>query len=660
MSRLFAAFHCARGAAPVHAPAWMPHQRPHHHHRGRASAATSSAVATLSSLSRPSVLVCVLLLQLLLHPQGVGAVLVQYTSVPNAFNASSTAVRAIFPTSQLFATSLKPERVTPLVTTEYVVCRVAAGAFPVGVSSLSRDWCTSYGTGILVNQTVAWSTLSAPGVQLRDRPGNTTRGLAWDCLTYACDAEDFVAASTVNGINATITQVAVGGLGVAAECCGSSNSTFVLYTLRGLIVQAATLPVANVNTEAAALYSAYVDSLSKTSSSLYNTSTSTAEATSAVAHAPDSVRAVRPTATSTSASMSKAMDYCLVRLLPPYVYANNTRTADGGDSGLVFAVDASICGVDLSDRIDAQHATLAMRGYTAVLTTVHGVEGLTFPKELIVGIASWVAARLGTASGESVAGESLLRKKGLCSWGYNASLAVGYRDGTYLDCLVNHSAVSYLPPLVLSVRGESIVSTADTMNSCSIAIELTRCLRAGGYTLRFFSSGSIVEQLALHKRSMPRFREPVIAIGVQELVGATVAVTRAATIAKWMTSGFNVGAGLPLLYLGVPRGTAVAADAAASGVSCVADAVCEAQQTFYPSMNLCATEACTNVLLYAFDEDTFTCSPRSSIVGVFSAMCLALLVAEGVVLHLQRRVEQAKEDHMRLVLQVQRRNVDTQ
>ncbi|TPP47765.1 hypothetical protein CGC21_1735 [Leishmania donovani] len=555
----------------------------------------------------PSLFVTLLALALLSTVR-VSAFSDPFEQVPNAFQTTDTAVRAVYEAAQLTRSNPAWGSQRLLRSDSYVLCVAnggggsggAANSSSTAVDLIARAWCTESGKGILVKQSVFWSMLASPGLQLSDSSMVSSRALSWDCLTYSCDMENTIVAHATVNASSSSTDVtytsplpAVGGLGVSTPCCGSTNSTFVLYMTRGLLVQ------------------------------------------------------------------SKEMDFCLVRQLAPSFYARSARS-DRGDGGAVFAVNASICGADISDRINEQDATLVMRGYTAVLTAAEGVEALSFPKELIVGIASWIASTRHNASCNDDAKQSLLRTKGCCKWGWNASQATAYRTGEYLECLFDTSMLAHLPPLVLSLRNESIVSTAETNSTCSIALQLNSCVSPDGNALRFYSTGSLVDELNRHRHSLKNFHEPAIVVGVQQLRGATVAVTRSARVAKWFIGTSNAGYNLALLYLAVPRGTAVAADVSAAGALCVAKTVCSTKQTFYASLNRCAYVPCTRVLFYSFHADTFTCTPRTACVSIVAALCFSLLVAESVVLHLRRRTELAKEEHMRLLLQVQRRNIEAQ
>ncbi|TPP53123.1 hypothetical protein CGC20_30095 [Leishmania donovani] len=568
----------------------------------------------------PSLFVTLLALALLSTVR-VSAFSDPFEQVPNAFQTTDTAVRAVYEAAQLTRSNPAWGSQRLLRSDSYVLCVAnggggsggAANSSSTAVDLIARAWCTESGKGILVKQSVFWSMLASPGLQLSDSSMVSSRALSWDCLTYSCDMENTIVAHATVNASSSSTDVtytsplpAVGGLGVSTPCCGSTNSTFVLYMTRGLLVQSATLP--------------------------------------------DLVA---------GPSRSKEMDFCLVRQLAPSFYARSARS-DRGDGGAVFAVNASICGADISDRINEQDATLVMRGYTAVLTAAEGVEALSFPKELIVGIASWIASTRHNASCSDDAKQSLLRTKGCCKWGWNASQATAYRTGEYLECLFDTSMLAHLPPLVLSLRNESIVSTAETNSTCSIALQLNSCVSPDGNALRFYSTGSLVDELNRHRHSLKNFHEPAIVVGVQQLRGATVAVTRSARVAKWFIGTSNAGYNLALLYLAVPRGTAVAADVSAAGALCVAKTVCSTKQTFYASLNRCAYVPCTRVLFYSFHADTFTCTPRTACVSIVAALCFSLLVAESVVLHLRRRTELAKEEHMRLLLQVQRRNIEAQ
>ncbi|KAK7196546.1 hypothetical protein NESM_000592600 [Novymonas esmeraldas] len=587
---------------------------------------------------------------------GANAVVDVLASVPNAFQSTGTSVRAVYDAAQLTSANFTSESMQPFHSSAYVLCNSTAvdgsgGGGSSETQTIARAWCSARSHGVRVNQSVWWRTLAPPGLQPRtsSAPGSVGED-AWNCITFGCDGEYAIAAS------ASVATDAVGGLGVSGPCCGSTNATFVLYMTRGIVVQAATLPVAALNVEAAALFRAFTSMESRPAPSGSSSSRSSSSSTVA-GHASSPPPA---SGAALTASSTLPMDYCLVRQLPPYLYADSTRST-AGDGGILFAVNASICGADLSDRIDVRQATLLMNGYTVVLATADGVEGLSFPRELIVSIASWLASSHDSAAaGSGGVVQSVLRTKNICTWGSSASQATAYRTGEYLDCVVDPTTIASLPPLVLTVRNESIVSTADTNNTCAIALQLSSCLQRDGNTLRFHSTGSLAAEREQHQHSMTSFREPVIVVGVQQLRGATVAVTRHALIARWAANAVDAGFGLPLVYLAVPRGTAVAAAAHAAGAACASRAVCGARQSWYPSLNGCVSVSCTHVFLYYFDPDTLSCTPRSSIVSVFAGMCAALVVAEGVVLHLRRRAERVKEDHMRLVLQVQRRHTQVQ
>ncbi|CAC9471358.1 conserved hypothetical protein [Leishmania infantum JPCM5] len=624
-----------------------------------------------NSRCAPSLFVTLLALALLSAVR-VSAFSDPFEQVPNAFQTTGTAVRAVYEAAQLTRSNPAWGSQRPLRSDSYVLCVAnggggsggAANSSSTAVDLIARAWCTESGKGILVKQSVFWSMLASPGLQLSDSSMVSSRALSWDCLTYSCDMENTIVAHATVNASSSSTDVtytsplpAVGGLGVSTPCCGSTNSTFVLYMTRGLLVQSATLPVTALNNEAAALYSAFIDAESARDP-LGERSNKNSSGGGGGSGA-DRAEAVTAKDLVAGPSRSKEMDFCLVRQLAPSFYARSARS-DRGDGGAVFAVNASICGADISDRINEQDATLVMRGYTAVLTAAEGVEALSFPKELIVGIASWIASTRHNASCNDDAKQSLLRTKGCCKWGWNASQATAYRTGEYLECLFDTSMLAHLPPLVLSLRNESIVSTAETNSTCSIALQLNSCVSPDGNALRFYSTGSLVDELNRHRHSLKNFHEPAIVVGVQQLRGATVAVTRSARVAKWFIGTSNAGYNLALLYLAVPRGTAVAADVSAAGALCVAKTVCSTKQTFYASLNRCAYVPCTRVLFYSFHADTFTCTPRTACVSIVAALCFSLLVAESVVLHLRRRTELAKEEHMRLLLQVQRRNIEAQ
>ncbi|CAG9571385.1 conserved hypothetical protein [Leishmania major strain Friedlin] len=632
----------------------------------------------------PSLLVTFLALALL-SALRVSAVSDPFEQVPNAFHTTNTAVRAVYEAAQLTSANSALASQRPLRSDSYVLCVAnsgggsggAANSSSTAVDLIAQAWCTGSGKGILVKQSVFWSMLASPGLQLSDLSLVSSRALSWDCLTYSCDMENTIVAHATANASSSSADVtyaspfpAVGGLGVSTPCCGSTNSTFVLYMTRGLLVQSATLPVTALNNEAAALYSAFIDAENARDPLGERSNNSSDGGGGSGAHrsaqpasaAPAASQADRAEAVATkdlvaAPSRSKEMDFCLVRQLPPSFYARSARSGLG-DGGAVFAVSASICGADISDRINEQDATLVMRGYTAVLTAAEGVQALSFPKELIVGIASWIASTQHNASCTDDAKQSLLRTKGCCKWGWNASQATAYRTGEYLECLFDTSVLAHLPPLVLSVRNESIVSTAETNSTCSIALQLSSCVSPDGNALRFYSTGSLVDELNRHRYSLKDFYEPAIVVGVQHLRGATVAVTRSARVAKWSTGASDAGHNLALLYLAVPRGAAVAADVSAAGALCVAKTVCSTRQTFYPSLNRCAYVPCTRVLFYSFHADTFACTPRTAYVSIFATFGIALLVAEAIVLHLRRRTELAKEEHMQLLLQVQRRNIE--
>jgi hypothetical protein len=569
-----------------------------------------------------------------------------FPRIPNAFaaaNAGGAAVRAIYEATQLTSTDAASGALTPLQSSGYVLCQnseAAAGSTDANTAALVASWCTSGLGGRLISQSVNWSTIAAPGLQLLDQSTNSYRGRAWDCLTYACDTEN-----TIDWTTTDTAPAALGGLSVGTPCCGSTNSTFVLYNTRGLVVQADMLPVTALNQEALLLAEAYA----------------AAQAAPAAATSSSS---------SFSVNLTSSMDYCLLRQLMPSAYGTNvdgvsSTTNPVGDGGLVLPVDVAICGEDVSDRIDTRHASLAMTGYTLVLSTADGLDQLSFPKELIESIAAWVARAAGTAAGTHSAANSLIRTKGLCTWRHSAGYVTAYRTGDYYDCTLPDSALlQHLPPLLLSVRNESIVDTAETNSSCSIALGLAPCVvttAAGAKRLRFFSTGSLMAELKRRGAGMVALRDPPIVVGVQQLRGATVAVTRTAYVAKWSSAGFNLAMGLPLLYLAVPRGTAVADHfSAVSWYACVQPQTCKTRQLFYPSLNRCATKECVDIFIYHFNPDTFECTVQVSLVSLFAAMCFALLVAEATVLYLRRSTDQAKEAHMRLVLAVQRRDANAQ
>ncbi|KAG5482665.1 hypothetical protein CUR178_06702 [Leishmania enriettii] len=606
-----------------------------------------------------------------------------FASVPNAFRSTGTVVRAVYEAKQLTSACFTPGDWKPLLSSSYILCEANGGSVSgnaaintsTALDPIVQAWCPSHSKGILVNQSVHWSTLAPPGLQLRDSSLASSRARSWDCLTYSCDMENTIMAhaavsmprSSIDAAYAALPP-AVGGLGASTPCCGSTNSTFVLYMTRGLLAQSAALPVTAMNNEAAALYRAYVDEESTHNALIEGSDKSSGRgalrssksaSTAPVASTAPRAEAVAASDFAAAPSRSREMDFCLVRQLSPSFYPGGTHSGLG-DGGVVFATNASICSVDVSDRIRKEDATLIMRGYTAILTTAEGVEGLSFPKELIVAIASWIASPQNRSLGHYHSGQSLLREKGRCVWASNASYATAYRTGEYLECLFDPSALARLPPLVLSVRDESIVSTAETNNTCSIALQLSSCVSPGGKTLRFFSTGSIIDEIERHMHSMKSFREPAIVVGVQQLRGATVAATRHAKVVKWSTELSDAGHNQPLLYLAVPRGTAVAADVSALGALCVDSAVCSRHETFYRPLNLCAHVPCTRVLLYFFNADTFACSPHTAFVSSLAAICLTLVIAEGVVLYLRRKTESAKEEHMQLVLQVQRRSTEAQ
>lgn len=567
----------------------------------------------------------------------------RFPTIMNAFanTASGAAVRAVYEASQLTtstSTGTVPAVPTPLQSAHYMLCQsdIALSSTDANIAALAKTWCSRYSLGgRLIAQTVNWSTRAAPGLQLLDQSASSYRARAWDCLTYACDTEN-----TIVSASAATAPAALGGLGVSAPCCGTTNSTFVLYNTRGLVVQANMLPVRTLNREALQLAQAYA----------------TAQASSSASSS----------ASAAELNLTVAMNYCLLRQLSPSFYGNSLegtaqRGSGVGDGGIVVPVDVAICGEDLSDRIDTRHASLAITGYTAVLTTADGVDELAFPKELIEGVASWIARGADTATGSYDAANSLSRRRGLCAWYYNASYASAYRTGDYYDCSYAHtSLLAHLPPLLLTVRNESIVDTEDTNSSCSFAIDLTACAVRSEQVLRFFSTGSMMQELRLRQGAMISYRDPPIVVGMQHLRGATVAVTRAAYIAKWRNSGYNLATGLPLLYIATPRGSAVvthpATTSSSSWYACVQPQSCKKRQIFYPSLNRCASKECVGVFLYRFDPDTFTCSVRVSVVSLFAAMGFTLLVAEATVLYLRRLTEQAKEEHMRLVHAVQRRD----
>ncbi|CAJ1020531.1 hypothetical protein Q4I32_002298 [Leishmania shawi] len=618
----------------------------------------------LSLLAAFAVLAC------LCSPR-VSAISDAFEKVPNAFSSTGTAVRAVYEAMQLTSDNFTLGSWEPLRSSAYVLCDAngdsfsdaAARSASPAVDFIAQAWCTSYGMGILVNQSVHWSTMAPPGLQLGNSSMLSSRALLWDCLTYSCDMENLIVAHSAG----QAPSPAVGGLGVSTPCCGSTNSTFVLYMTRGLLVQSAALPVAALNREAEALYSSVIDE-ENTRNSLNECRDTGSSRSGAGNRALRSSKSCLTAAAASRASLaeaattpsrSKEMDFCLVRQLPPSLFAGTARS-DHGDGGVVFSVNASICGADITDRINEQDATLIMRGYTAVLTTAEGVEELSFPKELIVSMASWIASPQNNSSSCYDGEQSLLRKKGCCTWGLNASQTTAYRTGEYLECPFDPSALAHLPPLVLSVRDESIVSTDETSNACRIALHLSSCMTPDGKALRFYSTGSLVSMLERHKHTMGDYREPPIVVGMQQLRGATVAVTRRARISKWSSGASDAGYNLPLLYLAVPRGTAVAADVNTLGALCVTSAACGTHQTFYPSLNRCAYVPCTRVFLYSFDADTFTCTPRRTFVGIFATLCFTLLATEGLVLYLRRKTEWAKEVHMRLVRQVQRRDTEAE
>lgn len=585
-----------------------------------------------------------------LHSSEVHATVTdRFPAIPNAYATTSTdvTVRAVFDAAQLttpsaaaVTTSVEGNSLSALRSSGYVLCQPQTATPDTSTAAIVSAWCSTNDLnsaywGTYVTQSVNWSTLAPPGLQLLDASAESYRARAWDCLTYACDTENTIDTTTHTA------PAAIGGLGVAAPCCGSTNSTFVLYNTRGIIVQASDLPVAALNREALLLAEADAAAFAA------------ASASSSLASPP------------AAPDLTNAMDFCLVRQLLPS-FTENTIVHDNPDSvgdGAVFLpVEVAVCGNDVSDRIDPRHATLAVRGYTLILTTADGVDEMAFPKELINSIGAWIAYKAGTAAGSYGADKSLARADGICAWHYEAAYATAYRTGDYYDCAVSDPALlAHLPPLMLSIRNDSIVDTEETNSSCSIALDLTACVVANGASLRFFSSGSIASQLQLHENSMAQFHDPPLVVGMRQLRGATIAVTRSALVDKWASAGYYLSAGLPLLYLAVPRGTAMAsALASTSWPACVQAQTCQKRQIFYPSLNRCATKECLNVLLYHFDPETFACSVRVSIVSLFAAMCFGVVAAEVLVLYLRRSTEEAKEEHVRLVHAVQRKGAGTQ
>ncbi|KPA73319.1 hypothetical protein ABB37_10013 [Leptomonas pyrrhocoris] len=560
----------------------------------------------------------------------------RFPDIINAFttNADGAAVRAIYDASQLTWHNTSDSALTPFQSSSYVLCQStppATVAADTSATDIIAAWCNTQQSGQLILQAVSWSTLAAPGLQLLDTSHTTFRARAWDCITYGCDVESTIRTTTTDAATA---PAAVGGLSVGAPCCGSTNSTFVLYNTRGLVVQADLLPVTALNNEALQLATAYAASGSSSSSAF--------------------------SASLATMNLTEAMDYCLVRQLPPWFSGNDVEGP--GDGGVVFPVDVAICGEDVSDRIDTRHASLALTGYTLLLVTADGVDELSFPRELIESVVSWIARRSGTAFGSYSSDDSLGRSGSVCAWHHSTAYASAYRTGAYYDCtLSDPTLLQHLPPLLLSVRNESIVDTAETNSACTMAIDLTACAVSNGKVLRFFSSGSLLQALKAQQDAMTVFSDPPIVVGVQHLRGATVAVTRNAYVANWISSDYNLATGLPLLYLATPRGTALAQyTSATSWYACVRPQVCAKRQLFYPSLNRCATKECLNVFLYHFDPRTFECSVQVSLVSWFAAMCLAVLVAEATVLYLRRSTEEAKEEHMRLVHAVQRREAGVQ
>ncbi|KPI84858.1 hypothetical protein ABL78_6086 [Leptomonas seymouri] len=570
----------------------------------------------------------------------------QFPGIQNAFaTATGAAVRAVYDASQLTQRSASDTELSSFQSRSYVLCNavpsstgaaaVTGGLTATATTDIVAAWCNTHHSGRLVSQKVNWSTLTAPGLQPLDK-SNTYRARAWDCITYTCDMENFVSTTT----SASVAPAAVGGLSVGTPCCGSTNSTFVIYNSRGLVVQADVLPVTELNNEALLLAEAYT--AAQACSIL---SSSNAESVPTV-------------------SLRNAMDYCLLRQLPSWMYGNSVEGADGdvGDGGIVLPVDVAICNEDLSDRIDTRSASLAVRGYNLLLVTADGVDELSFPKELIEGIASWVAHSPGVAFGSYGAHESLRRKQGACAWRNNPSYATAYRTGDYYACTLSDATLlQHLPPLLLSVRNDSIVNTEETSSSCTVAIDLAACATSNGEELHFFSSGSLMHELRLQQDAMTNFTDPPIVVGLQHLRGSTMAVTRQAHIRKWASSNKFLAAGFPLLYLATPRGTAMGnCTSSPSRYACVRPQTCAKHHMFFTSLNRCAAKECVNVFLYHFDPETFECSVQVSIASLFAAMCVALLIAEATVLYLRRSTEQAKDEHMRLVHAVQRTAAEAQ
>ncbi|EPY17396.1 hypothetical protein STCU_10645 [Strigomonas culicis] len=354
-----------------------------------------------------------------------------------------------------------------LMTSEYTFCT----AYEYN-ASVAEAYCSS-GTGVRVQQSIAWNSMTPPGIYRRNL---STMGTAADavsiCAGYLCDM--YSAIESQLSLATIALEAGTGGFSSAFPCSSCVNSTFILSTTNKTIVQTNVLPLAPVASAAAA--------------------------------------SLRADYCSGSTTCTTVCTLCLVRLVDPRYYVSaGTISGYDGDGSLLFPVKLSMCARSLSTILSYDDGSFLGDGYTALLTVEAHADSLSLPWELIRAIAAWIPQSAGSST-------SLLRS-GACVWAILASEKSAYRTGEYYTCQLDASLVGSLPPLSLSVDKGRILRSAGTPpyseSSCVFTLDLNELVEDG--VLRLFSSGSVTA--ARRRVAAATYREPVLAIGVLLLKG---------------------------------------------------------------------------------------------------------------------------------------------
>lgn len=535
-------------------------------------------------------------------------------------------------------------------------------------------------TAFTVQQHVAWSSVLPPGVYpvvseaAAAMTNLSTADLFYSCAVYSCDMQNQL--PPLEDLEAAVDRLvrlpaAVGGLSAATPCCGTTNTTFILFPSAPSLT-ALTAPDTEPPTVATMVQTDVlpVRLLANLSQSLLNEVHCSAEAPSDACRRSSSNSSSNGDSDRSSAAadhLTAPASVCLLRLQNPrFTSMQSAVSGYYGDGGLSFPVSVSICGTDVSDVISTSSAQLLRRGYDVIITVRHFANEAAFPDELIRSVALWVTAERGAT-------KRSLRDSTRCEWLLDPSAASFYRTGNYLSCDLDESLVGRLPPLTLTVSpgvvlyatNSDLISAGryDSTVPCAISVDLNRLVQRvnvtaqGAQTLRhrlvIYSTGSITDAFAAP--SLVRFREPYIVLGANFLQGSTLATSRVVTSKSSTAATEAALRGLPVLFLASLNAPDHPALHAGASAVCVAPLSCELGYHYYPSVNICADTSCIGVFSFSFDPETMRCSLRPVMVALFAVFAALLIASDALLVWLGRWAERQRHAHVKLVEQVQRK-----